>query len=66
MTQPDNRPSAGVTRRQFLKFTGIGLVAGLAAMAMGSRFKKQSQPRQVASLDEDSMFRPREGSRPKS
>ncbi|MBI4305165.1 MAG: twin-arginine translocation signal domain-containing protein [Chloroflexi bacterium] len=64
MTQIESKQPEGVTRRQFLKFTGIGLVAGLAAMALGSRLKNRQAP-QAANLDDDSMFRARSGTRPK-
>ncbi|MBI2964693.1 MAG: twin-arginine translocation signal domain-containing protein [Chloroflexi bacterium] len=56
----------GVSRRQFLKFAGIGFAAGFAAMLIGSRGRGKKQAPSVPGVSDDSMFRPKESTRPRS
>lgn len=65
MAEPVQQESQGVSRRRFLKFTGIGLAAGFAAMLVGGKVKADKRV-QKFDVGEDSMFRPRGGAQNKS
>ena len=56
----------GVSRRQFLRFTGLGLAAGFAAMLIGSRVTGGKKGAPKVHVTGDSMFRPRDSSTPRS
>lgn len=56
----------GVTRRQFLKFAGIGVAAGFAAMLIGNRGRGKKQAPPAGRVAEDSMFRPKDSASPRS
>lgn len=56
----------GVSRRQFLKFAGIGAAAGFAAMLIGNRGRGKKQAPSAVGVAEDSMFRPKDSASPRS
>ncbi|MBM3958220.1 MAG: twin-arginine translocation signal domain-containing protein [SAR202 cluster bacterium] len=58
LAEPVRTETEGVSRRRFLKFTGLGLAAGFAALLVGNR-AKGPQPVRKFDVAEDSMFRPR-------
>jgi hypothetical protein len=56
----------GVSRRQFLKFAGIGFAAGFAAMLIGNRGRAKKKTPSVPGVSDDSMYRPKDSTSPRS
>ena len=66
MADQQAQQTEGVSRRQFLKFAGLGLAAGFEAMWIGNRLRGGKKGAPNVSVPGDSMFRPRDANGPQS